>query len=109
MQKRIREKEEKKESKKSDLIEILKRQKIYGSWEEKSELFDLLKLNPINIFEKKPQELTKEAWLTIIVLVCLDTIFAEERGTWNLIAQKAFEYLEDNNISYSQYYEMIDR
>ena len=89
----------------------MNRQKIDGYWEEKSELFHLLKLNPIEIIKKKPQELTKEAWLTIIVLACLEKRFAKEYGTWVLIAQKAKEFLEDNNVHYSQYmmeaYEMV--
>ena len=107
-EKEIVEREAKKEE---NLIEILNRQKIDGHWEEKSEFFDLLKLNPIEIFKKKPQELTKEAWLTIIVLACLEKRFAKECGTWVLIAQKAKEYLEDNDVPYSQYmleaYEMF--
>lgn len=88
---------------KDDLLKILGKQKLGGFWEDTKEIFALLQLKADDVFKQKPQELNKESWLTIIVLMCLEVRFGNEQGTWKLIAQKAMEYLEDNNVSYSNY------
>ena len=88
---------------KDELVKILGKQKLDGFWEDTKEIFVLLQLQAEEVFNKKPQELNKESWLTIIVLMCLEVRFGNEQGTWKLIAQKAMEYLEDNNVSYLNY------
>lgn len=100
------EKLEKKEEKiekpenKEHLMKILTKIKSSGYWEVSKDLISLLGVTEEQIFERMPKEIEKkEVWLTVVILAFLEGKFPKSKGTWDLISQKAVEYLEDKEIN----------
>ena len=89
---KIEKKEEKieKPENKEHLMKILTKIKSSGYWEVSKDLISLLGVSEQQIFDRMPKEIgKKEVWLTVVILAYLEIKFPKNKGTWDLISQKA--------------------
>jgi len=92
-------------------MELIKSQNSKGNWFVSDVLLNLLDISLEMFKEEMPSTLAAKAsdrmnaWLTIIVLECLQLFYAKSKKSWNIIQTKALQWLENQSITFSQFNE----
>jgi len=92
------------------LTDIIMKQKISGFWEAKSPIAKILRIDFDNLIKTVPEDIkllqeNENIWMTIIVVVWIETNFMGSKSSWELIKNKAVSWLGKQKVELAAQYD----
>lgn len=90
-------------------MELIKDQNSSGNWTFSDKTLKVLNISMENFQKEMPTKLTVKAsdklnaWMTIVILACLQEFFNDKKKSWGMIETKAMQWLKTQSITFDQF------